>query len=393
MTDSAEVSWSARQRAFSVAVIIATSFGVGLAFGIGYPLTALTFEAWQQPKWIIGLAGAAPAFGLLIVLPFAPPLVAKIGPTFGMTLGFAIGALGFLSLHLTDNPWVWIAIRAIMTGGMGIPWLTGETWINSVAPSAWRGRVISLYAIAFFLGFAIGPSLLQEVGTAGPLPFLIAAGACIACCLPVIAGRRITPSVDHDRGTSFIAASRLAPAAIVGGFVGGFTEITTMSLLPNVAIAGGLPSSVGLSMLTAATIGGMVLQIPIGWWGDKLQKRSLLVGMMLCLIVLVSLLPATLSTPVGAGALAFLVGGAIVGLYSLSLGIIGEGVGRMRLAAANAAFLAMYQIGAVLGPLIAGGAMTVSPVYGFSAALAVTLLIGIVAILRLPNDRRPDGNP
>ena len=52
------------QRAMSLAAVIAAAFGVGLTFGIGAPLTALTFESWQQPKWLIGLAGAHGAHGL-----------------------------------------------------------------------------------------------------------------------------------------------------------------------------------------------------------------------------------------------------------------------------------------------------------------------------------------
>ena len=62
---------------------------------------------------------------------------------------------------------------------------------------------------------------------------------------------------------------------------------------------------------------------------------------------------------------AFLLGGVILGFYTLGLVIVGEQVSPSNLAAANVAFLVMYQIGAIAGPIASGGAMTVSPVYGF----------------------------
>ncbi len=58
-----------------------------------------------------------------------------------------------------------------------------------------------------------------------------------------------------------------------------------------------------------------------------------------------------LTTPVASTVVAFLLGGVILGFYTVGLAIVGERVGANDLAAANAAFLVMYQVGAILGPL------------------------------------------
>lgn len=37
------------ERALSIGAVVVSSFGVGISYGIGYPLTSLTFEAWGAP--------------------------------------------------------------------------------------------------------------------------------------------------------------------------------------------------------------------------------------------------------------------------------------------------------------------------------------------------------
>ena len=71
----------------------------------------------------------------------------------------------------------------------------------------------------------------------------------------------------------------------------------------------------------------------------------------------------------------FLIGGVILGFYALGLAIVGERVGADDLAAANAAFIVMYQGGALTGPIIAGVAMTDTPVHGF-----VATMIGLMVV-------------
>ena len=87
-----------RQRTLSLAAAIATAYGVGLSFGIGFPLTSLTFEAWHEPAWVIGLGGAVPAMAVLVVLPVLARLVTRIGPVAAIISGCAVGAAGFLGL-------------------------------------------------------------------------------------------------------------------------------------------------------------------------------------------------------------------------------------------------------------------------------------------------------
>lgn len=388
MTLASESGFTPRQRFLSLAAVTATAFGVGLSFGIGFPLTALTFEAWHQPKWMIGLAGAAPAVAVLIALPALPAILARLGAVTAIAIGCLTGAIGFIGLYAFPYPGAWVVIRLLMSLGFALPWLAGETWINSVSEERMRGRVIAVYAMTFFLGFALGPVILESLSLDGLLPFLAGAIGTALASIPILLARQLAPEFCHDASRDLISAIKLTPAAMVGAFIGGFAEIGILSLIPNVALSAGLSQSDALKLLSVTTVGGIVLQFPIGWLSDKISRFALTVALAVAFILLVLILPLVLETAGAASAIVFLLGGVILGFYTLGLAVIGERVDANHLAAANAAFLVMYQGGSILGPLFAGIAMTFSPVAGFVASMVVLMSVCTIAVIVLERGER-----
>ena len=378
---------TSQSRLLSLSAVIATSFGVGLLFGVGYPLTSLTFELWRQPNWMTGLASAVPALGVLVALPLVPRLVAKVGPVSAMVVGCLGGALGFLALYVLQSPWAWIVIRFAMSAGLAVPWLTGETWLNALSRDDTRGRVIAAYAIAFFLGFLCGPVILQLLGLTGPLPFIAAAVAIVLAVVPIVLARKLAPPFEHDGTHNMLAAMRLAPTAMAGGFVAGIAEITCLSLIPNVGLASGMQQAHALSLVSIMTAGGIMLQVPLGWLADKVPRVPLMVAVATAFVVMSLMLPVALTVPVASSVLVFALGGLVLAFYTLSLAIIGERVPAGALTAANVAFLIMYQLGAITGPIIAGLAMTASPVTGFVGTIVGLVVVCIAGVAYLERTR------
>jgi MFS family permease len=372
-----------QQKTLSLAAVIAAAFGIGLSFGVGLPLTSLTFEAWLQPKWVIGLAGATPSLAILLALPLVPRLVARLGAVASILLGCLIGAAGFVALYLFDTVPAWIAARFIMSGALALPWLVGETWMNAVATEATRGRIIAVYAISFFTGFLTGPLVLDYAGLTGPIPFLMGAAGSGLACLPIVLAQRLAPDLTHTQSLSVVAALALAPIGMVSGCLGGFAEMSYLSLIPNVGLAAGLDEGSALRLLSVLTLGGIVLQFPIGWLADKASRVGVTVALTALFIGLSLALPWTLQSAIWSTIVAFLLGGVILGFYTLGLVIVGEKASPANLAAANVAFLVMYQIGAITGPIVSGAAMTFSPVYGFVTIVSAVMGVSTVFLVWL----------
>lgn len=395
MASVAGREFSARERTLSLVAIISTAFGVGVSFGVGFPLTALTFELWHQPDWLIGVAGAVPGLAVLIILPVAPRLITRWGPVMSIVYGCVGGSLGFLALGLFQSPVAWIIIRLLMSAGFAVPWLAGETWINAVSQQETRGRVIAVYAIGFFSGYAIGPVFLQVLGLTGPAPFVAGALLTALSAVPIVFGRRLAPAFLDDGVHNVISAFAIEPTAMLSAFIGGFSEITILSLIPNVALAAGWSLDPSLALLTVTTVGGIALQFPLGWLSDKMSRFVLTIVSIAVFIVLALALPLALQSAPLAIVTAFLIGGVILGFYSLGLAIVGERVKPGDLAAVNAAYIVMYQCGSLIGPVCAGIAMTTQPVRGFVAVvIAIMSFSGLGMIALEARDRiRRAGKP
>lgn len=380
MTPDQTTTMTNTQRYLSLAAVITSAFGVGLAFGIGFPLTALTLEGWGAAKWVIGLAGAAPALAILAALPYLPKIVQRFGTAQAICAGCAIAAAGFLMLSLSGDAVSWIAVRVIMSAGLALPWLAGETWINAIVPDHMRGRVIAVYAMTFFCGFALGPIVLAALGTGGLTVFIAGAVGTALAGLPILAVARLAPDLPQEGHTSSWQAMWLAPAAMVGGFMAGFAEITCFSLIPSVGLASGLTDTDALTLLTTLTVGGILCQFPAGWLADKMNRRHLMMIIAVGFIALSFALIPALNAGLTAYVVAFLLGGTTLAFYTIGLAIIGERVPHGELAAANAAFLVFYQAGAIIGPMLAGVAMSFDAITGFVVAVTGLMLLAIILL-------------
>jgi MFS family permease len=373
-----------RARLISLMAVIMAAFGVGISFGVGMPLGSLTFEAWGQPKWLIGFLGAVPSLAVLLTLPFAPRIAARYGAVFLMLMGCTGAALGFIALYFFQTPEAWLLIRFLMSAALTLPWLLGETWINTLAENHNRGRIISIYAISFFAGFAIGPLLLEQIGIEGWRPFAVGAAGTFFAGLPIILASRVAPDLRHEEDTiGMRTALKLAPLGYLGGFLGGIVEMSSFSLLGNVGIASNLSQEQALWLLSLLTIGGGMMQLVVGWYADKLPRQLMLLILCIAFVVLTALLPTALgwaNFSLPSQMLSFVMGGIVLGFYTVGLAVVGDDVSARDLASANAAFLIMYQAGGIVGPAITGLAMEFNVVWGYVWMLCTLMGAGAVLV-------------
>jgi MFS family permease len=378
------VPLSSRARILSLIAVISAAFGVGISFGVGVPLASLTFEAWKQPNWLIGVLGAVPSLAVLIALPFGPKILARYGAVPLIMSGCTVAALGFVALYLFQTPNAWLIIRFVMSAALTMPWLIGETWVNTLAESDSRGRVIAIYAISFFAGFATGPLLLDQTGIEGWKPF--AMGAVVTFCsgLPIVLAAGIAPDLTHDEETiSIWQALKLSPLGYLGGLIGGIVEMSSFSLLGNVGLAAKLDQNAALWLLSVLTIGGGLLQFLIGWVSDRVPRQLLMLVLCVNFVGLTALLPAALGLGSIGQVVTFFLGGVVLAFYTVGLASVGDDVGDRDLASANAAFLIMYQVGGILGPALAGLAMEINPIWGYVVATCSMAMIGAALVAKM----------
>ena len=388
MTALAAHTMTDRQRAWSLAAVIVSTVGLGLSYGIGYPLTALKFEEWHAPGWLIGLAGGMPALAVFLLLPILPRVIGRIGAVPSMIIGCTLTGLGFALMPVFQSVEAWILLRFLVGAGMTFPWLVGETWINTVTTDAARGRMMALYVMGLFTGYAAGPLVLNAVGTDGLAPYGIGVGAMIATAAPLLVAWNLAPALEAHPQSGVWTAVRLAPVAMVGALVGGVTELGYFSLLPIYALGTGLTAADGLMLLSTLMVGGIVLQFAVGWLCDRISRDAVMIGVGIVCALLAVVSAAAIADPVARLILTFLLGGAVLGFYSVGLIVLGTRTPASELAVANAAFLMVYQAGSIVGPGIAGAAMDVWEPHGFIAAMAFFAIGASLGTIWLKRRRR-----
>ena len=150
----------------------------------------------------------------------------------------------------------------------------------------------------------------------------------------------------------------------------GLYEGAALALMPVWGTRTGLAAATAAALVSAIFFGSIVLQVPIGWLSDRVDRRAALrlcagiglIGALMLPLLAGRSLPLFAVLPVW--------GGLVTGVYPIALSMMGDRFGGADLVNANAALVIAYGIGAFIGPILGGAAMDVWNPHGIMAVLA-----------------------
>ncbi|GEO98607.1 MFS transporter [Methylobacterium haplocladii] len=358
-----------RFTAITAAITCVAVVGIGLSLSI--PLLSLEMERMGASGSMIGLNTAVGGFASILTVPFVPRLAARVGVLQLLLLSIVFGAallVGFKVFY--DFAW-WFPLRFFFSATLGALFVLSEFWITQAAPPERRGLVMGIYATVLALGFAIGPGLLVLLGTEGFAPYLAGAALFVVAAVPIVLARSVSPTISREGGSvRFLAYLRLAPAATLAAFIYGAVETGGFAILPLYGLKVGFDAQTAAGLVSAVALGNVLFAIPVGWLADRIDRGLVLLAASLAGAVGAALIPAaSVSLPVLV-ALLFLWGGVAGTLYTVGLAHLGASVRGPDLAGANAAFVALYSAGLMIGPPMIGAGMDLIVPQGFAWTLA-----------------------
>jgi len=358
--------------------IMTSSTVIGMTVSFSFPLLSLVLQREGVGASLIGLNAAAYGIAIFVVAPWLPRLVNRLGAVRSMAAGQALCVVCFLLLPLEVDLGLWAVLRFLLGLGTVLSWVASESAVNALAEESSRGRVIGFYATLFCIGYAAGPILILITGSAGALPFVVAAALLALGMLPLAFAKGVAQAMAEPGSTDLVRVWRLAPLALGAILAFGLIETSGFALLPLYGLALGYEEAGAAALLTLLIAGNILFQLPLGWLADRMARDRLLLACAALALAFVVLWPLLLPLPALAWVLLLACGGALGGLYTLSMALIGERFRGTDLAVANTAFVLMYQTGAVIGPALGGIAMEGFGPHGLPAvlALALTLFLG-----------------
>ena len=313
-----------------------------------------------------------------------PLMIQRVGHVrvFAALGSFMSAAL--IALPLLTEPWAWTVLRILVGFCMSGIYVAAESWLNAAATNDTRGKVLSAYMIAQTLGI-IGAQGLLTLGDAGTSVLFICASILVSVSFaPILLSAAVVPAVEVARPMPLRDLFKGSPLGTVGIFLLGSVYATQSGMGAVFGTQIGLTAtqiSIFIAMLFA---GALVLQYPIGWLSDRMDRRKLIFGL--------AALGATscgLGWVTGGGLwllmmAAFLAGGVTTPLYALFLAYTNDSLSAAEMPAASGGLVFTFGLGAIAGPLVTGWAMQALDPYAFWLVLGITFAtIAVYALYRM----------
>lgn len=365
--------------ALALAAVISGITGVGLALSLSLPLLSVVLEARGVAPGLIGINTATSGVAAILCLPFVTGLAKRFGTANLIIASFGVMAVTLMGFWAIESFALWFPLRFVYAAAITVIFALTEFWINSLAPERRRGLVVGIYTAFLSVGIALGPLILALVGTEGVLPFAIGTVALVAAAIPVAMVRHRQPALPTAGQRNLLRFVRLAPLALLAALVFGAVEAGGTAILPLYGTAIGLSGERAVILVSAIAAGNVLSQIPIGYLADRVNRRLLLIASAAAGCLGAALLPLIADHYGVLLVVLFVTGGIVAGLYTIGLTHLGARFRGGELASANAAFIMMYAIGMLVGPLILGGALDLFPPHGFAVSIAV--LFGLYAVV------------
>lgn len=360
-----------RQQLLALAALIGCLSTYGITISLFTPLLSLILESRGASATLIGALAMAGPVGVMLGSFVIPRFMRQIEGRKLLLAGVVIEIVLIVALMSTDSVFAWFVIRFL--GGLTgvVLFVVTETWMIEITPEPHRGRVMGLYNTTLALSFALGPLILSMTGVEGKTPFVAGIILMALAGLPLLFAGTYRPSSAEEPGFGIVSFIRVAPLLALACFVVAFKDLAGVSLLPVYGLRVGLDESSAVLMLFFASIGGALLQLPIGWAADYFDARKVLVVCAFVGVFGALIWPFVVGVPVLLWMTLFLWWGFFAGAYTVAMILAGQWFKGVELATAMAAFGVYWGMGAFAGPLIGGVSMDLWNPHG----LALTLVI------------------
>ncbi|MEM7295648.1 MAG: MFS transporter [Pseudomonadota bacterium] len=305
-----------------------------------------------------------------------PAMIRRVGHVrvFAALASFVSAVL--ILYPLLVHPVAWIIGRVIIGFCFSGVYVTAESWLNNSTDNQNRGKALSAYMIVQMFGVVAAQYLLILGDPSGYMLFVLASVAVSISFAPILLSISPTPPFDTAKPMTLKQLYRVSPLGCVGMFLMGGIFAAQFGMSAVYGTVAGLSVAQISIFVSAFYIGAVIMQYPIGWISDRMDRRVLI-------FIMGALGGAASVLAVLTGgqfeillAAAFLIGGTSNPLYALLLAYTNDFLDADDMAAASGGLIFLNGVGAIIGPPLTGWMMEARGPGGFFAFIAA-LLFGI----------------
>ncbi|HEY0282729.1 MAG TPA: MFS transporter [Rhizomicrobium sp.] len=341
----------------------------------------------------IGVIGSVYFAGFVLGCFTGPRWMARVGHirTFAVCAGLAAAATLVQSIFVSVA--AWIAMRALFGFAAANMYMVLESWLNDRADNKTRGSIFASYLSVNFGGLLIGQLLFA---TARPESFVMFSLATIfyaLCLIPVGLTALKQPAPAPVPVLRPLRLFRISPVGVAGCIAVGLANNAIWTLAPVYAQSRGLSSGWIALFMCAFTIGGTLVQVPVGRLSDRMDRRYVIAA--ISALAAAAGIAIALFMGSGRGAMLWAIAGfgvLVLPLYGLSVAHANDRIPRANFVESSATLLLINSLASVAGPTIAASVMDMfgaQSLFFFTAAVHVAMT-GFT-VVRLRQKEAPGG--
>jgi len=367
-----------------VRALVGVAFMVALGFGLVAPALPLFAREFGVSKTAAGAVVSAFALMRIAMAPFVGRLVNGFGERLMLATGIGVVAVSSALAGFSQTYWQLLVLRGI--GGVGSIMfsVSAASLLVRVTPDHQRGQAQGVWAGAFLVGMIAGPALGTVAHFSLRAPFFVYAGTLVVAGLLGLSALRhselAAPQSTRTAPLPLATAmrNRAYLAALAASFAGDFALFGARSAILPQYVTDRLHLSSGwvyAAFLIVSLVSGALL-LPVGRIADTRGRRPVIVAGLLIGAVAFVLLP-TIATASGLVLAAVLVG--VAGAAdSVAPGAVMGDVVAGRGGTVVAVFQMSGDVGAALGPVVAGW---IADGAGYTASFLVSAAVCVVPVL------------
>ena len=357
---------------------IAAVAACDIALGLTLQLLPLLMDRQGVPAWLIGVNAAMGPIGILVAGPFLPRILGNIGTKRAAYIVIAVMILILMAISLSPF-WMWFPLRFCFGIATGALFTISEAWVLTFAGDNNRGRVMGLYTSVLAVTFSVGPLIIPWTGIDGWLPWTIGIVCILLSALPLGFVKVEGGDFRQTESGGFFAVVRKAPLLLFAVGAATLFDNVFISFFTIFGMRNGVDLDVASRILGVGIIGNVLLFYPMGWLADHWSKR----GVMVLTASLAVLLSLALIVIIGHWIVwpaVILLSASAFGVYVVALATMGDSFKGPDVMAGSAAIAAMWGVGGLIGPPVAGAAIDAFGINAMPVTLAsfyVILLAGL----------------
>ncbi|WP_240548128.1 MFS transporter [Paenibacillus lignilyticus] len=344
-----------RKRLF---ILLSVTLVSGFNQGLILPLLSILLDRQGVSSDVNGINSMALYIGTFSTMFFIEKPIRSMGYKKGIIIGIILAALGTLLFPFLTSIWVWFVLRIIVGVGDSALHYCTQLWIVSSSPAESRGRYISLYGMAYGIGFSLGPTGINLLSIGDWVPFCLNTVLFVAILLFV---RTLHP--EYPEHSAKLASSssnryarvyRIAWFALLPAILYGLMEATMNSNFPLYGLRIHLSQASISLLLPALGVGSLLLMFPLGMLSDRIGRKPVLMGCAGIAGLMFLAVPLAGDNVLVLFILLAMIGGFIGSFFSLGLAYAADLLPRELLPSANVTASIHFSIGSLLGPGISG---------------------------------------